>query len=382
MSQEIIDRKLQLGNEDDYWQAVLAKDARFDGMFFYAVRSTGIYCRPSCPARRPRREQVLFFSLSEVAQQEGFRPCQRCTPENATNPQSDLVHRVCHYIDRHLERPLTLATLSEAINISPHHLQRTFKRIMGITPRQYTEARRLSGLKAQLKEGQTVTTALYETGYGSSSRLYEQASTKLGMTPATYRRMGKGMHINYTLTDCSLGRLLIAVTERGLCAISLGNSDAELVAALLEEYPAAEFYRDDVNLCIWVQNLLAHLNGKQIHLDLPLDFQATTFQWRVWEELRAIPYGSTRSYSEIAKAIGHPKAVRAVARACATNPVSLVIPCHRVIRGDGSLGGYRWGLERKQVLIQEEQTIAQKSDKQTLVQSSTNSRNVQKSTNL
>jgi len=362
VSQEIIDRKLQLGNEDDYWQAVLAKDARFDGTFFYAVRSTGIYCRPSCPARRPRREQVVFFPLPEAAQQEGFRPCQRCTPENATNPPSDLVQRVCHYIDRHLERPLTLATLSEAVNISPHHLQRTFKRIMGITPRQYAEARRLSGLKAQLKQGQTVTTALYETGYGSSSRLYEQVSTKLGMTPATYRRGGKGMHINYTLVDCPLGRLLVAITERGLCAISLGNSDAELVAALLEEYPAAEFYRDDINLSMWVHKLLDHLKGGQIHLDLPLDFQATAFQWRVWEELRAIPYGSTRSYSEIAKAIGHPKAVRAVARACATNPVSLVIPCHRVIREDGSLGGYRWGLERKQVLIQEEQTIAQKSN--------------------
>ncbi len=362
MSQEIIEQKLQLGNEDDYWQAVLAKDARFDGTFLYAVRSTGIYCRPSCPARRPRREQVLFFPLPEAAQQEGFRPCQRCTPENATNPPSDLVQRVCHYIDCHLERPLTLATLSEAVNISPHHLQRTFKRIMGITPRQYAQARRLSGLKAQLKEGQTVTTALYETGYGSSSRLYEQVSTKLGMTPATYRRGGKGMHINYTLVDCSLGRLLVAITERGVCATSLGNSDAELVGALLEEYPAAEFYRDDINLSMWVQNLLDHLNGKQIHLDLPLDFQATAFQWRVWEELQAIPYGSTRSYSEIAQAIGHPKAVRAVARACATNPVSLVIPCHRVIRGDGSLGGYRWGLERKQVLIQEEQTIAQKSN--------------------
>jgi AraC family transcriptional regulator of adaptative response/methylated-DNA-[protein]-cysteine methyltransferase len=233
---------------------------------------------------------------------------------------------------------------------------------MGITPRQYAEARRLSGLKAQLKQGQTVTTALYETGYGSSSRLYEQVSTKLGMTPATYRRGGKGMHINYTLVDCSLGRLLVAITERGLCAISLGNSDAELVTALLEEYPAAEFYRDDINLSMWVHKLLDHLKGGQIHLDLPLDFQATAFQWRVWEELRAIPYGSTRSYSEIAKAIGHPKAVRAVARACATNPVSLVIPCHRVIREDGSLGGYRWGLERKQVLIQEEQTIAQKSN--------------------
>jgi AraC family transcriptional regulator of adaptative response/methylated-DNA-[protein]-cysteine methyltransferase len=254
-------------------------------------------------------------------------------------------------------------TLSEAVNISSHHLQRVFKRIMGITPRQYTEARRLSWLKAQLKEGQAVTAAIYETGYGSSSRLYEQASTRLGMTPATYRRGGKGMHISYTIVNCSLGRLLVAATERGLCAVSLSNSDAELVATLLGEYPAAEFEHDDVGLSLLVRSLLDHLNSEHIDLNLPLDLQATAFQWRVWEELRAIPYGSTRSYSEIAQAIGHPKAVRAVARACATNPVSLAIPCHRVVRGDGSLGGYRWGLERKQALLaQEVQTLTQKQD--------------------
>ena len=359
--EQVIAQEFYVANEQDYWQAVLAKDASFDGIFVYAVRSTGIYCRPSCPARRPRREQVLFFSLPEAAQQEGFRPCQRCNPQNATtwNPHAELVQRVCDYIERHLESPLTLDTLSKEVSMSPHHLQRVFKRIMGISPRQYTEARRLNSLKAQLKEGQTVTAALYETGYGSSSRLYEQTSVRLGMTPATYRRGGKGMQISYTLVDCPLGRLLIAVTERGLCAVSLGDSDAELVAALLDEYPAAEFHRDEVDLSLWVSSLLGLLNGEQIHLDLPLDLQATAFQWRVWEELRAIPYGSTRSYSEIAKAVGNPKAARAVARACATNRVSIVIPCHRVIREDGSPGGYRWGLEHKQALLTQEQTIAQ-----------------------
>ena len=360
--EQVIYQDLQVANEEDYWQVVLAKDASFDGVFVYAVRSTGIYCRPSCPARRPHREQVLFFPLPEAAQQAGFRSCRRCYPQDATasHPQAELVQRVCYYIERHLESPLTLAILSEAVSISPHYLQRTFKRIMGITPRQYTEARRLSWLKAQLKEGQTVTAAIYETGYGSSRRLYEQASTRLGMTPATYRRGGKGMHISYTLVDSPLGRLLVATTERGLCAISLGDSDTELVAELLGEYPAAEFHCDDVVLKLSISHLLSHLNGKQIDLNLPLDLQATAFQWRVWEELQAIPYGSTRSYSEIAQAVGQPKAVRAVARACATNPVSLVIPCHRVIREDGSLGGYRWGLDRKQALLgQEVQTITQ-----------------------
>lgn len=363
MNQDVIAQDLQVENEDNYWEAVLAKDARFDGMFFYAVRSTGVYCRPSCPARRPRRQQVLFFFLPEVAEEAGFRPCQRCSPRNATtlNPQAELVQQVCQYIESNLESPLTLATLGEAVSLSPHHLQRTFKRIMGITPRQYTEARRLSCLKAQLKEGQAVTAALYEAGYSSSSRLYERASAQLGMTPATYRRGGKGMHISYTLVDCPLGRLLIAIAQRGMCALYLGNSDAELIAALWREYSAAEFYRDDVDLSVWASSLLNHLKGEQIHLDLPWDFQATAFQWRVWEELRAIPYGSTRSYSEIARAIGHPKAVRAVARACATNPVSLVIPCHRVIREDGSLGGYRWGLERKQALLTREKQMAAQS---------------------
>ncbi len=363
--QQGIYQDLQATNEEDYWQAVLAKDASFNGIFVYAVRSTGIYCRPSCPARRPRRSMVLFFSLPKAAEQAGFRPCQRCDPQNTSsgNLQTELVQRACQYIEANLESPLTLATVSEAVSISPHYLQRLFKRIMGITPRQYTDACRLSWLKAQLKEGQAVTTAIYEAGYGSSSRLYERASAQLGMTPATYRRGGKGMHISYTIVDCPLGRLLVATTQRGLCAISLSDSDAELVAELLSEYPAAECHCDDAALRLSVSSLLSHLNGEQIHLNLPLDLQATAFQWRVWEELRAIPYGSTRSYSKIAQALGHPKAVRAVARACATNPVSLVIPCHRVIRENGSLAGYRWGIERKQALLAgEEQVIAQNSN--------------------
>jgi AraC family transcriptional regulator of adaptative response/methylated-DNA-[protein]-cysteine methyltransferase len=347
-------------NPEELWQAVQSRDAGFDGAFVFAVRSTGIYCRPSCPARRPRREQVIFFSLPEAAKQAGFRACRRCHPEkaNAGDPQVELAQRVCRYIEAHLddslEEPLTLAVLGAQMGVSQYHLQRVFKRIMGITPRQYAEACRLGQLKTRLKGGESVTSAMYNVGYGSSSRLYERAPAQLGMTPATYRRGGRGMHINYTVVNCPLGRLLVAATERGICAVSLGDSDATLEAVLLSEYPAAEIRRDSRVLDEWVDILLRHLSGQQPHLDLPLDIQATAFQWRVWEELRAIPYGRTRSYSEIARAMGRPTAVRAVARACATNPVALVIPCHRVVREDNAFGGYRWGLERKRALLAQE----------------------------
>jgi AraC family transcriptional regulator of adaptative response/methylated-DNA-[protein]-cysteine methyltransferase len=238
--------------------------------------------------------------------------------------------------------------------MSPYHVQRTFKRIMGITPRQYAAACRSKRFKAQLRKGDSVTTALYDAGYGSSSRLYEKAPAQLGMTPAAYRRGGAGMSIHYATVDCPLGRLLVAATERGVCAVSLGHSDAALEAALLREFPRADIHRNEAGLRRWINALVRHLDGREPHLDLPLDVQATAFQWRVWEALRAIPYGSTRSYGEIARAIGRPSAVRAVARACATNRVALITPCHRAIREDGGLGGYRWGLKRKQALLAKE----------------------------
>ncbi|MBI3962730.1 MAG: methylated-DNA--[protein]-cysteine S-methyltransferase, partial [Deinococcus sp.] len=272
----------------------------------------------------------------------------------------ELVQQACRYI-ANLEGPLTLGALSTRLGISPYHLHRTFKRIMGITPRQYAEACRLGRLKAQLKGGAAVTTALYDAGYGSSSRLYERAPEQLGMTPAAYRRGGQGMRISYTIVDCPLGRLLVAATARGICAVSLGDSDRALEAALGSEYPAAEIQQDRTGLSQWVSTLLNHLSGKQPHLDLPLDVQATAFQWQVWKKLRAIPYGSTCSYGEIAQALGQPTAARAVARACATNPVALVIPCQRAVREDGSLGGYRWGLERKQALLTQERTTPPES---------------------
>jgi len=271
-----------------------------------------------------------------------------------------MVQRACRCIDAHPEDPPTLPDLGARLGVSPHHLQRTFKRLVGITPHQYADARRLDRLKAHLKEGQDVTNALYEAGYSSSSRLYERAADQLGMTPATYRRGGQGMRIRYIIVaGPALGKaqsehLLVAATERGLCFVSLGDSETALAAALSHEYPAAEISRDASDLTPWVNALVSHLSGRQPHLDLPLDVQATAFQRQVWEELRAIPYGSTRSYSEIARAIGHPAAARAVGHACATNPVAVVIPCHRAVREDGGLGGYRWGLERKRALLDRE----------------------------
>ncbi|MFL5800230.1 MAG: bifunctional DNA-binding transcriptional regulator/O6-methylguanine-DNA methyltransferase Ada [Roseiflexaceae bacterium] len=352
-------------NEESYWQAVQTRDAGADGLFIYAVRSTGIYCRPTCPSRRPRRDQVVFFGLPEAAEQAGFRPCRRCRPREASahEPQVELIQHACQYIDERADSAPTLEEIGQAVGLSPYHLQRTFKRIMGITPRQYAEACRMGRLKERLKEGDDVTTALYEAGYGSSSRLYEQAPGRLGMTPATYRRGGLGARISYTIADSPLGRLLVAATERGICFVSLGDDDTTLDAALRGEYPAAEIARAEVDssadagpgLHAWVGAILGHLRGQQPHLDLPVDVRATAFQLRVWETLRAIPYGSTRSYGAVAESLGQPGAARAVARACATNPVAIVVPCHRVVGEDGGLRGYRWGAERKRALLDREQ---------------------------
>ncbi|MBI3693417.1 MAG: bifunctional DNA-binding transcriptional regulator/O6-methylguanine-DNA methyltransferase Ada [Acidobacteria bacterium] len=333
-------------NEERYWQAVLD---RAEGTFVYAVRSTGVYCRPPCPSRRPRREQVVFFAQPADAERAGYRPCRRCWRRRGAE-----IERVCRYIDAHLDEPLTLDTLSAEVGMSPHHLLRTFRRAMGITPRQYAEARRVGSLKASLKKGHTVTRALYDAGFSSSSRLYERSNARLGMTPATYRRGGEDMNITYTIADCSLGRLLVAGTERGICAVSLGDSDANLEKFLREEYPHATIRRDSSGRKRWVSVMVKHLTGRHPDLNLPVDVEATAFQWRVWEALRAIPYGGTRSYSEVARSLGRPTATRAVARACATNPVAVVIPCHRVVREDGGLGGYRWGLERKRAMLEQE----------------------------
>lgn len=344
---------------DDYesqWQAVLAKDTRFDGQFVFAVSSTGIYCRPSCPARRPRRDRVSFFPLPEAAEQSGFRACKRCHPRQAslTDAQVEMVQRACRLIEGSLEEMMNLETLGNHLGLSSFHLQRTFKNIMGVTPRDYAEICRTSRFKSGVRRGDTVTNAMYDAGYGSSSRLYERANSELGMTPATYSRGGRDVQIDYATAKSPLGCLLVAATNRGLCAVRLGDTVNALEADLKEEFAAAQIHKSKGTLDNSVKQIVAHLEGKQPHLSLPLDIRATAFQRQVWQALQSIPYGATRSYGDVAKAIGQPKAVRAVARACATNPVALVIPCHRVIREDKSLGGYRWGIERKKRLLAKE----------------------------
>src|SRR5580700_11931827 len=341
-------RRSERGRSESYWEAVQARDRGADGAFVYAVRSTGIYCRPSCPSRKPRREQVVFFPLPEAAEQKGFRACQRCRPRATRlhDSRSEAVALVCRQIEAQIRnedadsksRP-TLSTLSSGVGMGPHQLERAFRRVMGITPRQYADAQRMRRLKSSLQKGDDVTTALYEAGFGSSRGLYERAPSQLGMTPGTYRQGGAGMQIHYTIVDSPLGRLLVAATDRGISALYLGEKDVPLKAALQKEYPRAEIDSDSSgskNLGGWVSKVLAHLRGKEPHLDLPTDVQATAFRRHVWEELKRIPYGATRTYSEVARAIGHPAAIRAVARACATNPVSVVVPCHRVVRADGN----------------------------------------------
>lgn len=339
------------------WQAVLARDANMDSKFVYAVRSTGVYCRPSCPSRKPMRAQVRFFPVPQVAEKAGFRACRRCKPDrlNGENPSTQMVAFACREIERNAEQPLGLAGLAAQSGTTAHRLHRMFRRVLGITPRQFADALRVRRLKKSLRNGDDVTKALYDAGYGSASRLYERAHAQLGMTPATYRKGGSGMDIAYTIEDCSLGRVMVAATSRGISAVYLGDDDRPLERALREEYPRAALRRDAGALGSWVRTIVKHLRGGERKLNLPLDVHATAFQRRVWEELQKIPYGTTRSYTSIAKALGRPRATRAVARACATNPVSIVVPCHRVVRADGQLAGYRWGLERKKALIEKEQ---------------------------
>ena len=288
----------------------------------------------------------------EAAEQAGFRPCLRCKPDlgPAGLPNSQLVEKVCRYIDTHSEGPVTLDALGRALGMSPFHLQRTFKALTGITPRAYADSRRLHALKAGLREGHSVTRSLYDAGYGSSSRLYERAASQLGMTPARYLKQGGGVTIRYAVAVTPVGKMLLAATERGICSICLGDSEEILERELRSEYPKAETIRADRELDAAVKKLLAMLEGRSA-ASLPLDIQATAFQRRVWEALQSIPRGATKSYREIAVELGHPQAARAVARACATNPVAIAIPCHRVVREDGKLAGYRWGAERKRKLL-------------------------------
>jgi len=334
------------------WQQVMARDARQDGRFVFAVRTTGVYCRPSCPSRRPRRESVEFFSNPNEAERAGYRACLRCKPTEVP-AQAQYVMRARQLLDN-AEGVVTLSKLSRRVGLSPFHLQRLFKRATGLSPREYQSARRLQSVKAGLRNGDEVTTALYDAGYGSPSRLYEKSAEQLGMTPGEYRRGGAGASITFATAPTPLGRLLVAATERGLCAVRFGESATELERDLRQEFHAAELHRDDGAMTRYVEPLVAAIRGENATVDLPLDVRATAFQRKVWNQLREIPRGETRSYGEIARAIGEPRAVRAVARACATNPVAIAVPCHRVVRSDGEESGYRWGIERKNKLLERE----------------------------
>ena len=342
--------------EANFWEAVQHRDAHMDGFFYYGVRSTGVYCRPSCASRRPARENVLFFRDRNEAERAGFRACLRCRPASpkAANPQAELARRVCRHLEANLEGTVTLESLGRELALSPFHLQRTFKSVVGITPRAYADACRLETLKRGLRRGDSVTRAMVDAGYSSSSRLYERAASQLGMGPSEYRKGGAGTSIRYGVVQSPLGKLLVAATGKGICAIRFGDSPHALESGLRREFPSARLERDDRGMAAWTSQLLEHLAGRRERIDLPLDIRATAFQRLVWEHLRSIRRGATESYSQVAASIGRPTAVRAVARACAANPVALAIPCHRVVREDGSESGYRWGIERKQRLLRTE----------------------------
>jgi len=340
-----------------FWKAVQNNDARFNGAFVYGVDSTRIYCKPSCSSRLPKRENVRFFADFEIAENKGFRACRRCQPKNETaNPQAEIALRACEILER--EEQISLEDLGAELNLSAAHLQKVFKEIIGVSPKKFAEMKRLEKFKNEIKKGSDVTSAMYEAGFNSSSRLYENVAEKLGMTPKVYAKKGKNMTINYTITNSDLGKLLVARTAKGVCAVAFGDDEKTLKDNLFNEYERAEITENNADLQDYVRAILANLEGKNKTLDLPLDLQATAFQMRVWSELKKIPYGETVSYSEVAEKLGNKKSVRAVATACASNRVAVVIPCHRVVGKGGNLSGYRWGVERKKTILEGEKVKA------------------------
>ncbi len=343
--------------ESQCWDAVAHRDSSFDGRFFFGVLTTGVYCRPSCPARRPLRRNVRFYRTPVEAARDGLRPCLRCRPLAGMDPAIAKVLDLCRYIDENPDERLDLAQLAVRAALSRFHLQRSFKAALGITPKEYVEARRMNELKRQLREAKDVAAAIYGAGFGSSSRVYERADSLLGMTPNEYRRGGPAV-IGYASGQTPAGKVTIGATGRGICFVQFGESEGELLDLLRKEYPAARL--EPMNAArrpqfrAWMAALNAHIAGNPLRENLPLDVRATAFQMRVWKFLQTIPPGELRSYSEVAAGIGQPSAARAVARACAANTVAVLIPCHRVIRGTGESGGYRWGEERKRTLLEME----------------------------
>jgi AraC family transcriptional regulator of adaptative response/methylated-DNA-[protein]-cysteine methyltransferase len=338
------------------WQAVLRRDGSFDGRFVYAVSSTGVFCRPSCPSRRPRPDRVRFFATSAAAERAGYRACRRCGPGgNAPAIRlPEAIDRASRYLTEHSDESVPLTALSRIANLSASHLQREFKRALGLSPREFQAACRADRFREKLRNGHDVSSALYEAGYGSPSRIYEASPTGRGMHPATYRRGGAGADIGFVTVRCALGWLLVAATEKGVCAVKLGDTREVLEADLRREFSSARISPRRHVQSAWVEAIVDRLEGAGRELTLPLDVRGTAFQWRVWRALQQIPAGETRSYSEVALELGAPAAVRAVANACARNPVCLVVPCHRVTAKNGATGGYRWGVARKERLLAQE----------------------------
>jgi AraC family transcriptional regulator of adaptative response/methylated-DNA-[protein]-cysteine methyltransferase len=343
-------------SDDARWTAVVNRDAAADSAFVYAVRTTGIYCRPTCPSRRPRRENAEFHSDATAAERAGYRPCQRCRPREASLAQrrAESVSRACRLIEASEDLP-SLDELAQAAGLSRFHFHRVFKSITGLTPRSYIAARRAERVREELLTNETVTEAMYEAGFNSSGRFYAASTQMLGMTPQRYRSGGEGMEIRFALGECSLGTILVAASEKGICAISLGSDPQQLLQEFQDRFANATLIPGGKAFDAWVARVLAFVEAPGVGLSLPLDIRGTAFQQRVWQALTEIPVGTTISYSELAERIGSPKSVRAVARACATNSIALAIPCHRVVRSDGALSGYRWGVERKRTLLEREQ---------------------------
>ncbi|WP_199544420.1 bifunctional DNA-binding transcriptional regulator/O6-methylguanine-DNA methyltransferase Ada [Paraburkholderia kururiensis] len=336
--------------DTERWDAITRRNAEADGAFFYGVRTTGVFCRPSCASRLPRRENVQFFASADAARAAGYRECKRCQPGGLPR-ELEVVNRACAVLDAAAHERLTLAQLSDAVHLSPFHLQRLFKRVVGVSPRQYQAARRAAALRDALQRGTGVTRASVDAGFGSPSRLYDSAGAELGMTPSVYRRKGAGLVVRYASAPTALGYVLVAATDKGICRIAFGDEPAALADELRAEFSNARLAEDAVRIAPFIARVEAYLDGEQERVELPLDIAATAFQQRVWDALQRIPYGETRSYSQIAEVVGAPRAVRAVASACASNPVALAIPCHRVVQKGGALAGYRWGLQRKAALL-------------------------------
>lgn len=340
-------------SDEARWQAVRAHDPAADGHFFYAVRTTGVFCRPSCKSRAPRRENVLFFASADAAMAAGFRACKRCQPMRVPR-DIEQVARACTVLAARLDKPVTLAQLSDAVHLSPYHLQRVFTRVIGVSPRRYHANLRAERLRETLRYAGSVTDGALDAGFQSASPLRNAARAHLGMTPSAYRKRGAGRTIAYATARTRLGPVLVAATECGVCRIAFGDDQALLLEKLHAEFSHANLVCDPPRLARYVERIDAYLDGRSDATDLPFDVVATAFQRRVWEALRRIPYGQTRSYTDIALELGVPNAVRAVAAACAANPVALVIPCHRVVQKSGALAGYRWGLQRKAALLDAE----------------------------